>query len=110
MTSEYGLLEKEVIDNENILEKLKDKIQFERKYTAINFSKYQVKSDNKFIEFRITGNDYILDFKKEAIKTIDWFLFIIVAASSKKLLQNEYYDKIKELSRMFVNSDSWPTL
>lgn len=105
MTSEYGLLEKEVIDNENILEKLKDKIQFERKYTAINFSKYQVKSDNKFIEFRITGNDYILDFKKEAIKTIDWFLFIIVAASSKKLLQNEYYNKIKELSRMFSNSD-----
>ena len=106
LTLEYGLLEKEVIENENIIEKLKDEIRFENKYSAINFSKYQVKSDNKFIEFRITGNDYIVEFKKEAIKTIDWFLFIIVAASSKKLLQNEYYDKIKELSRMFVNIDS----
>ena len=106
LTSEYGLLEKEVIDNENIIEKLKDEIRFENKYSAINFSKYQVKSDNKFIEFRITGNDYIVEFKKEAIKTIDWFLFILVAASSKKLLQNEYYEKITNLSRMFVNTDS----
>lgn len=106
MTSEHGLLEKEVIDIENIIEKLKDEIRFENKYSAINFSKYQVKSDNKFIEFRITGNDYIVEFKKEAIKTIDWFLFILVAASSKKLLQNEYYEKITNLSRMFVNTDS----
>lgn len=106
LTLQYGLLEKKVLDNENILEKLKDEIRFENKYSAINFSKYQVQSKNKFIEFRITGNDYIVEFKKEAIKTIDWFLFIIIAASSKKLLQNEYYDKIKELSRMFVNSDS----
>lgn len=109
LTLEYGLLEKEVIENEDITEKLKDEIRFENKYSAINFSKYQVYDEsgehnkNRFIEFRITGNDYIVEFKKEAIKTIDWFLFIVVAASSKKLLQNEYYDKIKELSRMFVN-------
>lgn len=112
LTLEYGLLEKEVIENEDIIEKLKDEIRFENKYSAINFSKYQVYDEhgddnkNRFIEFRITGNDYIVEFKKEAIRTIDWFLFIIIAASSKKLLQNEYYDKIKELSRMFVNSDS----
>ena len=59
-----------------------------------------------FIDEVNIENDYIVEFKKEAIKTIDWFLFIIIASSSKKLLQNEYYDKIKELSRMFVNPDS----
>lgn len=111
LTLEYGLLENEVIENENIIEKLKDEIRFENKYSAINFSKYQTydeygeKNKNRFIEFRITGNDYINEFKKEAIKTIDWFLFIIVASSSKKLLQNEYYEKITNLSRMFTNKD-----
>ena len=102
LTSEYGLLNKDTIIKENILEKLKDEIMTKIKYSSINFSKYQVESDDKFIEFRITGNDYLKEFKELSLRTIDWFLFIIIAASSKTLLEDEFYKKIEEISRRFV--------
>ncbi len=100
----YGILTKDVIKQHDLIRKL-DSMLDREKYSSINFSKYQIESDNKFIEFRITGNDYLKEFKELSLRTIDWFLFIIIAASSKTLLEDEFYKKIEEISRKFVEKD-----
>lgn len=104
LTNKYGLLTKTAILNHSFLMKALNTglVVDEEEYTSINFSKYQIQSDNKFIEFRITGNDYLKEFKELSLRTIDWFLFIMVAASSKTLLEDEFYKKIEEISRQFV--------
>ncbi|MCA9496587.1 MAG: hypothetical protein KC589_06590 [Nanoarchaeota archaeon] len=103
LTNEYSVLTKDVITHHNLIKELNRSVSYKKeKYTSINFSKYQIKSDNKFIEFRITGNDYLKEFKELSLRTIDWFLFIMVAASSKTLLEDEFYQKIEEISRQFV--------
>ena len=100
--SSDGLLTKDIITKNNLIKQLNNSILYKEKYTSINLSKYQIKSENKFIEFRITGNDYLKEFKELSLRTIDWFLFIIIAASSKTLLEDEFYKKIEEISRRFV--------
>jgi hypothetical protein len=77
------------VDETNIDEviDLLNKNVFDSKYHAINFGHYV---DDKYIEFRLAGNDYYKTFRHNNLNSIEWFMTMMVASASKTLWEDEY--------------------
>lgn len=99
---ELPLTKEYLKDNTSILDDIEEAVSKDDKFMAINFKKY--KNKKGFLEFRLTGNDYFGEKEKQNLSTIEWFLYVLIASTSKTLWEDHYLSWIENYSRSILKN------